>query len=82
MNRDYKGTGYPWLISIIVLVLHFYYYSYRAFDEWQLTAVLSDRLLGNIQKTGLFSHFNTSKYIAFGFLLIALLDARGKKKKR
>jgi len=67
------------LISIVMLVLHFYYYCYKAFDEWQLTAALSDRLLGNIQKTGLFSHFNTSKYIALGFLFISLLGVRGKK---
>ena len=67
------------LISIVLLILHFYYYCYQAFDEWQLTAALADRLLGNIQKTELFSHFNTSKYIAIGFLFISLLGARGKK---
>jgi len=29
------------LISIVLLILHFYYYCYQAFDEWQLTAALS-----------------------------------------
>jgi len=67
------------LISIVVLVLHFYYYCYRAFEPWQLTATLSDRLLGNIKRTGLFSHLYTSKCIALGFLIISLLGARGKK---
>lgn len=70
------------LISIVVLVLHFYYYCYRAFDQWQLTAALSDRLLGNIKKAGLFSHFYTSKFIALGFLIISLLGARGKKEEK
>src|SRR5258708_6142131 len=67
------------LISIVVLVLHFYYYCYRAFERWQLTATLSDRLLGNIKKTGLFSHLYTSKFIALGFLIISLLGEREKK---
>ena len=67
------------LISIVVLVLHFYYYCYRAFEEWKLTATLSDRLLGNIQRTGLFAHPYNSKYIALGFLVISLIGARGKK---
>lgn len=70
------------LISIVVLVLHFYYYCYRAFEQWQLTATLSDRLLGNIKKTGLFSHLYTSKLIALGFLIISLLGARGKKEEK
>ncbi|HTE11597.1 MAG TPA: conjugal transfer protein MobC [Chitinophagaceae bacterium] len=67
------------LISIVVLGLHFYYYCYKAFEEWQLTTLISDRLLGNIKKTGLFSHFHSSKWIALGFLSISLLGARGKK---
>lgn len=70
------------LISIVVLILHFYYYCYRAFEQWQLTATLSDRLLGNIKKTGLFSHLYTSKFIALGFLIISLLGARGKKEEK
>jgi hypothetical protein len=34
------------LISILVLGIHFYYYCYLAFQEWQLTAPLTDRILG------------------------------------
>ena len=67
------------LISIVLLVLHFYYYCYRAFEQWQLTAALSNRLLNNIQKTGLFNHPYTSKSIALGFLVISLMGTRGKK---
>ncbi|BBE16054.1 mobilization protein BF0133 [Aquipluma nitroreducens] len=67
------------LISIIILVIHFYYYSYVAFQEWGLSNQLSDRLLGNICSTGLFGSFHKSKFIALGFLLISLLGARGRK---
>lgn len=67
------------LIAITVLVLHFYYYCYGAFREWRLTAPITDRLLGNIQKTGLFSFFVKSKLIALGFLAISLMGAKGRK---
>ncbi len=67
------------LIAITILVLHFYYYCYGAFKEWGLTVPITDRLLGNIQKTGLFSFFIKSKLIAIGFLVISLMGARGRK---
>jgi hypothetical protein len=67
------------LIAITILALHFYYYCYAAFKEWQLTVELTDRLMGNIQKTGLFSNFVKSKLVALGFLFISLMGARGKK---
>jgi hypothetical protein len=70
------------LISIIILVIHFYYYCYEAFHEWGLCSTLSDRLLGNIYRTGLFGNFHKSKLIALGFLFISLLGARGRKNEK
>ena len=67
------------LISIAILVLHFYYYCYTAFEQWHLTVTLTDRLMGNIRNTGLFNNFNTSKLIALGFLIISLMGAKGRK---
>ncbi len=67
------------LISIAVLLLHFYKACYGAFADWHLVAALSDRLLGNIIRTGLFSSFNKSKLIALGFLVIALIGVKGRK---
>ncbi len=67
------------LISIAILVLHFYYYCYRAFEQWHLTVTLTDRLMGNIHNTGLFNNFHTSKLFALGFLIISLMGARGRK---
>jgi hypothetical protein len=52
------------LISIAILVLHFYYYCYTAFDQWHLTVSLTDRLMNNIRNTGLFINFHTSKLFA------------------
>jgi hypothetical protein len=70
------------MISIVVLLLHFYYYCYNAFAEWQLTATITDRLLQNIFATGLFSNFSKSKLIALGFLVISLMGAKGKKNEK
>jgi hypothetical protein len=67
------------LISIAVLALHFYKECYRAFEEWHLVAPLSDRILNNILRTGLFSNFYKSKLIALAFLVINLIGVRGKK---
>jgi hypothetical protein len=67
------------MIAIVLLALHFYYYLYAAFKEWQLVSAFSDRLLGNIFKTGLYSSFHKSKLIALGFLAISLIGVKGKK---
>jgi hypothetical protein len=70
------------LISIVILVIHFYYYCYAAFQEWGLSSALSDRLLDNIYRTGLFGNFHKSKLIALGFLFISLIGARGRKNEK
>lgn len=70
------------LIGLVLLGIHFYYYGYSAFKEWELTSHFSDKILKNIYKTGLFSFFHKSKLIALGFLLISLLGAKGKKNEK
>jgi hypothetical protein len=67
------------MFSIAVLLLHFYYYCYKAFEEWQLTTTITARLLANIFATGLFSNFSKSKLISLVLLIISMLGARGRK---
>ncbi len=67
------------LISLVILTLHFYYYCYEAFSLWGIVSELSDRLLVNIQNSGIFEEFHYSKLISLGFLAISLLGARGRK---
>jgi hypothetical protein len=67
------------LISIAVLAIHFYKECYGAFAAWHWVTPLSDRILGNIIATGLFTTFHKSKLIALGFLIIALIGVNGKK---
>ena len=67
------------LISIVILAIHFYYYCYAAFQQWELVSAFSDRILNNIYRTGIFSNFQKSKLIALGFLAISLIGAKGRK---
>jgi hypothetical protein len=67
------------LISIAVLLLHFYETCYGTFAHWHWVSALTDRLLANIVRTGLFSSFLKPKLIALAFLAIALIGVRGKK---
>jgi len=67
------------LISIGILLLHFYYFCYSAFDSWQWTSVITNKLLSNIKAGGFFNNFNYSKLLSLGFLLISLVGAKGKK---
>jgi DNA-binding transcriptional regulator YbjK len=65
--------------SIFILLLHFYYYCYVAFEQWEITSTITDRLMQNISNTGLFQNQLTSKFIALGLLVISLFGAQGKK---
>ena len=66
-------------VSIFILLLHFYYYCYAAFKQWEIKSTITDRLMKNIMHTGLFSNQYTSKLLAIGLLIISLLGAQGKK---
>lgn len=67
------------MASIVILLIHFYFYCYGAFKEWQFTAEIGDRFLQNLVKAGLFRSVVYSKLIAFGLLVISLFGARGRK---
>lgn len=67
------------LMSIVLLMLHFYYYCYGAFSQWGLVSEFCDRILGNIRGTGIFEVFHRSKLISLGLLVISLLGAKGRK---
>jgi hypothetical protein len=67
------------LISIAVLLLHFYFQFYGLFRQWHWTAALTDRILANIAATGLFATFHKPKLIALALLIIALIGVKGKK---
>ncbi|MES2328141.1 MAG: conjugal transfer protein MobC [Bacteroidota bacterium] len=67
------------LASIIILLLHFYFYCYAVFKGWGLYSNITNGILHNTASTGLFKNFHHSKFIALGLLAISLVGARGKK---
>jgi hypothetical protein len=48
------------MISIAILLIHFYYYCYGAFSELRLRSEITDSLLQNIHNTGMFTSFYKS----------------------
>lgn len=70
------------MMSIAILLLHFYFYCYGAFREWEIRSEITDRLLQNIYNTGLFSNFHKSKLIALIVLIISLFGAKGRKNEK
>jgi hypothetical protein len=67
------------LVGIIILLIHYYYFCYTAFEQWGLSGSLGGKILGNIINTGLLTNFHKSKFFALGFLAISLLGAKGRK---
>lgn len=65
--------------SILVLALHFYFYCYVFFEQIGWRCDLTDTLLRNLMRTGLFDQSIRSKIISLALLVITLLGARGKK---
>ena len=74
-----KAMDLTRLISITILILHIYLTCYRAFEYWGFTASLTDHLIGNVAKTGLFASLLKPKLAALVCLLISLLGVKGKK---
>ena len=65
--------------SIFILLLHFYYFCYVVFEQWEIKSTITDRLMSNISRTGLFVNSFTSKFVGLGLLIISLFGAQGKK---
>lgn len=67
------------LMSIALLLIHFYYYCFDSFRHWNLAPDFACRILENIYRTGLLDSFHKSKIFALGLLAISLMGARGRK---
>ncbi|MBK0368258.1 conjugal transfer protein MobC [Flavobacterium agrisoli] len=67
------------LISIVILILHFYFFCYLAFVQWNLTSVFGQNIMSKIFRTGLFDNFYKSKFLALLLLMISIIGAKGRK---
>jgi hypothetical protein len=67
------------LISLFILAIHFYICCYKAFEHWHWTATITDRIIANIAKTGLFTNMLKPKLAGLLCLAISLVGVKGKK---
>lgn len=70
------------LSSIVILIMHFYYFCHEAFVQWGYTVSFIDRVMINVAATGLFTTVWNSKLFSLGLLLVSLIGATGKKDER
>lgn len=74
-----KIIDFTRLISLFILSIHFYICCYLAFRQWGFTAEITDNIISNISKTGLFNNMLYPKLASLLCLLISLVGAKGKK---
>jgi len=65
-------------VSILLLIVHCYFFWHAPFVAWGIRSTITDRLLSQIEKTGLFHAFNTSKQLALAALIISLFGTKGR----
>lgn len=68
--------------SVLLLLLESYFFYHAAFQEWGLVAAISERILDNICKTGVFDHRLTLKGFSLLLLVLSLLGGFGRKSMR
>jgi hypothetical protein len=74
-----KITDFTRLLSIFILALHFYLSCYQAFSSFGWTAGITDKIIGHIARTGLFSSLMAPKLAALLLLAVSLIAVKGKK---
>ena len=74
-----KIIDFTRLLSIFILAIHFYIACYQAFAVWDWTAGITDKIIGNIAKTGLFVGLFRAKLAALLLLVVSLVGVKGKK---
>ncbi|NOS93041.1 MAG: type IV secretory system conjugative DNA transfer family protein [Cyclobacteriaceae bacterium] len=69
-------------MSVILLLIHFYYFCHPTWQQWQLTWVWVDKILLALKPTGFYNGFLPSKGMIALMLTISLIGARGKKSEK
>ncbi|MCG8308520.1 MAG: YWFCY domain-containing protein [Cytophagales bacterium] len=67
------------LLSVVILLLHAYFFLYKTFKQWGLISEITDRMIISIASTGMFDNIHRSKLIALAMLAVSLIGAKGKK---
>lgn len=77
-----KIAEFTRMISIAILSIHIYLSCYQAFEQWELTATFSDRIVSQIAKLGIFEGFWKAKGAALLLLIISIIGIKGKKEEK
>lgn len=70
------------LLSIVILLFHFYFFCYAVFRLWGMSSAFFDNLLSSLYRTGWFDGAYLARLISFGLLAISLIGAKGKKEEK
>lgn len=77
-----KIIDFTRLISLFILSIHFYLTCYVAFKQLGFTSEITDKIIINISKTGLFKSLLLPKAASLLCLFISLVGAKGKKEEK
>lgn len=77
-----KIIDFTRLLSIAVLLIHFYLACYPLFQRWHLTHQIVDHLMLNIAKLLLFKSMLIAKLSSLGLLIVSLIGSKGKKNEK
>lgn len=70
-------------VSIILVVIHLYWYCYEAVRLWGIDIGVMDRVLMNFDRTaGLFHHILYTKFFALLLLALSCLGTKGVKEEK
>ena len=70
-------------ISVIFLLINYYWFCYEAFHTWHFTITVVDKILMNFQRTaGLFSSILWTKLFCVVFLALSCLGTKGVKEEK
>jgi hypothetical protein len=67
------------LLSIAILIVHFYFFCYSFWQEEGYTLEVTDQIIRSLSATGLFKEIYISKLFSLGLLLTSLIGVKGKK---
>jgi hypothetical protein len=74
-----KIIDFTRFLGLLVLILHFYFRCYGAFNELHIAYPIVNRVLVNIYKLAIFRSMLIAKSVALMFLIISLIGTKGKK---
>ncbi len=74
-----KIIDFTRLVSLVILIIHFYLFCYAGLKVIQMTTPLLDRILVPVTNLGLFKHTLYAKSAALLLLIVSMVGSKGKK---